>query len=29
MAGKGQWVVLPYSVAKELPVLKLSQPEVK
>ena len=29
MVGNGQWVVLPYSVATELPGLRLSPPVVK
>ena len=29
MIEKGQWVVLPYLVAKGLPVLRLSPPGVK
>ena len=29
MVAKGQWVVLPYSVAKRLPGLRLSPPGVK
>ena len=29
MVGKGQWVVLPYLVAKELPELRLRPPGVK
>ena len=29
MVAKGQWVVLPYSVAKRLPGLRLSLPGVK
>ena len=29
MIEKGQWVVLPYSVAKGLPGLRLSPPGVK
>ena len=29
MVAKGQWVVLPYLVARTLPVLRLSPPGVK